>query len=335
MKSYRPLMAILLLFIVTLPVWAQSPHIYFSVIGRKKITVVGRDIYQTGLYKSNSGLDQWQHLGWENISIFGIDVDPVSEGQRIFAAAGNGVLRSLDGGASWKIVTDWQLTECQTVVIDTTDVQTVYVTSSFGTWKSMDNGDSWTELTAGLSPTSLTFNSCLIIKPSDHDVLYLGTADGLLVSNDGGTTWDRLGMTGREIHDLQVAPYDENLMLCSTDEAGVYLSRDGGMVWRQINMGLKGRAIYSVAIDPNTPGTFYAGGFLCGVSKTTDYGRTWEGLDNEITDKTVRDLAIYPLDSNRIAAGVLNFGFYQSTDGGEHFDCAAECDGRVWAVEID
>ncbi|HPI72148.1 MAG TPA: hypothetical protein PK843_12975 [bacterium] len=325
---------LLLMFTVTLPLFGRDPLIYFSIVFRKQITVVGQDIQVFGLYYGAKDAQTWERCGWKNNSIFGVAVDTRTDGQNIFLAAGNGVLRSLDAGKTWKIVTDWTITEVTKVYLDPLRPKTVYATSSSFVWKSDDYGDSWRKISQGLKPTSQTYCNGLALLPSDTRVLFLATADGIMKSVDGGENWQPCGLLGREVHEIQIAPYDETVLAAATDDAGVYVSRDGGKVWRQRAMGMRGRTIYTLVFDPVEKGVLYCGGYLCGINKSTDYGEKWTHLDNEISDRTVRSLAIYPTDNRLIFAGLLNYGLWRSADSGSHFTCAAEPDGRVYCMGI-
>jgi len=330
----RKIYALLLLFFIATPALAMDPQIYYSIVFRRQITVVGQDVQVFGLYYGDKDSETWQRCGWKNASIFGVAVDTRSNRQNIFLAAGNGVMRSLDYGQSWKIVTDWTITEVTKVYLDPQHPTTIYATSSSFVFKSEDYGETWKKITNGLKPTSQTYCNGLAMLPSNTKVLFLATADGIMKSEDGGENWQPCGLAGREVHEIQIAAYDESIIAAATDDAGVYVSRDGGKVWRQRAMGMRGRTIYSIAFDPQEKGVLYCGGYLCGINKSTDYGEKWSPLYNEISDRTVRSLAIYPTDNKLIFVGLLNYGLWRSQDGGDHFKCVGEPDGRVYCLGI-
>ena len=125
--------------------FASDPQIYFSVVGRKVLTVIGNDIYVNGLYIGNGNINDWVREGWKNNGINGIEIDPFSNGKVIYTACGNGVMRSDDYGKKWKILTDWDVTEVLCVKLDPQNNKIIYAATAYGIWKSSDNGVSWTK----------------------------------------------------------------------------------------------------------------------------------------------------------------------------------------------
>lgn len=315
--------------------FCQDPKIYFTVLGRKIVTWVGQDIFVNGLYVGEKNGTTWNRYGWKNGISFGIAVDKKTKGKNIFLACGNGVMRSTDYGTSWKIVTNWEITEVQKVYIDPNESKTVYLTSSYGIWKSADYGDTWIKKNAGLKLTSQTYVTSLVILPSDSKILYGGTSNGIVNSTNGGDTWQTQALNGAEIHDIQFSPLDEKCLVCCTENEGIYISKDAGKTWRQINNGLKSTTIYSIAFDPVNKGTIYCGGFVSGLYKTTDYGEKWVKMENEISEKSIHTIAVYPNDPNFIFIGALDYGVFRSIDGGKSFNCVGECDGRIWHLVIE
>ena len=334
MKTNKSFFLLLLLLICSQVLVSQDSKIYFSVLGRRVSTVVGQDIVINGLYASNKDMNSFSHIGSNNFMPFNIAIDKKSNGKNIFLACANGVMRSTDFGSNWKILTSWEITEVQKVYLDPNNSNIIYLTSSFGVWKSTDFGETWIKKCDGLKLVSQTYNTCLAILPSNTNILYLGTANGIAISKNGGDSWETLDLSGREIYDIQIAPYDEKYMACGTEDAGVYVTTDGGKIWRQMNYGLKGNSIYTIAFDPARKGTIYCGGHLSGLNKSTDFGEKWIPYDNEINDKIIRAIVINPNKADEIYVGSLNYGLYKSSDGGKSFKCAAECDGRIWSITI-
>ena len=117
-------------------------------------------------------------------------------------AAGGGLWKSVDAGATWVPLGDqWPTLNVSAIAVDPTDADTVYVgTGDFhgfggyghGIMKTTDGGQTWTNL-----PTSLfgTFwVSRIVVDRNDHNTVIATVGDRnqsglILVSNDGGQTW--------------------------------------------------------------------------------------------------------------------------------------------------
>jgi photosystem II stability/assembly factor-like uncharacterized protein len=335
MNRLKILSLLILMFFYFMVSFSQEPKIYFSLVGRKQSTVVGQDINVNGFFIGKKDGEKWERKGWKNNLIFGITIDKKSKGKNIFLACGNGVMRSTDYGENFKILTSWEVTEVQKVYLDPANNNIIYLTSSFGIWKSTDYGDTWSKKIDGLELVSQTFNTCMVILPSNSQTLIMGTADGIVISKNGGEKWNTLALKGKEIKDIQISPFDEKFIVCATEDDGLFISKDGGKNWKQSEKGLAGKTFYTIAFDPSIKGTLYCGGFRNGVQKSTDYGENWVQLNNQISDKDIHSLVVYPNDSKSIFAGSTNFGFYKSNDAGNSFKCAGECDGVVWYVVVE
>jgi hypothetical protein len=323
------------LLLISVYSFAQDPKVYFSLVGRKVTTVVGQDINVNGFFVGQKNGEKWDRFGWKNAAIFGITVDKKFQGKNIFLACGNGVMRSTDYGKSFKILTDWQITEVQKVYIDPKNDKTLYLTSSFGVWKSLDYGETWSKKVNGLELVSQTFNPCLVILPSNPKTILMATADGIVISKNGGDSWSTLALKGKEINDIQIAQYDEKLIVCATENDGIFISKDGGKNWKQSNNKLSGSTFYSIAIDPVQKGIFYCGGYKNGIQKSIDFGESWIQFNNEISEKDIHSVALYPNDTKTIFAGSTNYGFYRSDDSGANFKCVGEADGVIWHIAIN
>lgn len=242
-------------------------------------------------------------------------------------AVGNGLFRSTDGGATWKLLS---VTGVQVVALDPTSASTIYAGARSGVLKSTDAGESWNS--AGLAGQNVTI---LAVDPITPSTLYATAGDGnVYKSNDGGQSWTAYAVgfpssppgpspsPTTSVSALLVDPATPStLYVISSGLIGsqLYKSTDGAQTWTVINPG---PVIRLLAIDPaTTPSTLYAivAGFTRGFSKSMDGGATWTklGLDLDIVS-----VAVDPRNSNVIYAGAsAPFGsppvIYKSTDGGQ------------------
>lgn len=129
-------------FLLALPSTAIAQTVYAAVLGNQGY-VVGSSTLRSGLFVSRDGATTWRHVGPENLKAYSMDAVDTSGGRILYIAAGNGVHRSTDYGQSWKIVTDWQVTEVLDVKVDQQHPNYVYAATAWGFWRSTDGGETW------------------------------------------------------------------------------------------------------------------------------------------------------------------------------------------------
>ena len=212
------------------------------------------------------------------------------------------------------------------IVTDPADVNTIYVgTPNGGIWVTHDGGQSWTPLTDKQASLSI---SSLAADPTDptHQVLVAGTGlgsngalhgfgnsnaiygssgglrDGLLYSNDGGTSWTALGestFAGQTVDGLAVrgktilaGTFEKSNLVSglALNKGGLYRSTDGGATFTQVSRGagLPPWPVTSLVGDPDNPAKLYAAvvrpsgahaaSSFAGIYVSTDTGATWSFL---------------------------------------------------------
>jgi hypothetical protein len=77
--------------------------------------------------------------------------------------------------------------------------------------------------------------TCLAADPADRRLVYAGTPNGVLRSDDCGLTWRPSGMEGHIVKALAVSPHDSNVLYAGTKPALMFNSRDGGQTWTELD----------------------------------------------------------------------------------------------------
>jgi photosystem II stability/assembly factor-like uncharacterized protein len=116
-----------------------------------------------------------------------------------------------------------------------------------GIWETHDGGGSWAPRTDGQPTLAI---GALAFDPSDASTVYAGTGEGnseyfhlgqgILVSKDGGTTWDVTAQNvfaGVGFYRLVVDPLDGQRLIVATTGGGA-LSTDGGDTWSLLHQGM-------------------------------------------------------------------------------------------------
>jgi len=208
-----------------------------------------------------------------------------------------------------------------------------------GVWKTDDAGRTWTPIFDAQPTQSI---GALAVAPSDPNVLYVGSGeglqrpdlsvgDGMYKSTDGGKTWTHLGLTdGRQIAAILVDPGDANRLFVAVlghpygpnAERGVYRSSDGGATFEKVLFRDADTGAIDLAFDPANPRTVYAvlwaarkgpweynneyNGPGSGLFRSTDGGTTWQpigqGLPTAAEGLARMGIGVAPSDGRRIYA---------------------------------
>lgn len=207
--------------------------------------------------------------------------------------APGGLLRSVDGGQTWKMLdlaSANGLLFVNSLAIDPAKPSTVYANTNNGLLKSSDSGDTWTALQTDIPP-GMSISS-LIIDPADPTAVYaaatifspMGAHATLLRSRDGGAHWTELDPGSPQlmlINTLAVDPASPDRIYVGgygvgngpTIPGGVLKSSDAGATWDSASNGLINLDVRTVALAPDT-GIMFAGGFG-GTFSSADQGNTW------------------------------------------------------------
>jgi hypothetical protein len=243
----------------------------------------------------------YNRLGWRSVgpAISGGRVASVVGSARnpllyYVGAAGGGVWKTRNGGATWQPVFDKEgVSSIGAIALDPSNDDVVWV----GTGETNPRND-----------------------------VSFGT--GLYKSNDGGKTWNSTGLEKTlQISSIVVDPGNPNHVVvgamgdffADSPDRGVYITDDGGKTWRNtLNLGQQS-GVSDMAADPKDPKVLYAGmwqfrrkpwtftsgGPDDGLFKSTDGGATWtrltgHGLPEGITGRI--GVAVAPSDPKRVYA---------------------------------
>ncbi|REJ73137.1 MAG: glycosyl hydrolase [Acidobacteria bacterium] len=295
--------------------------------------------------------------GQGSYSIGCVTVDPnqpeviwVGTGENVsgrHVAFGDGVYRSLDGGATWRNMGLRSSEHISRILVDPRDSDVVLVASEGPLWssggergvfRSLDRGESW-EPVLEISPD--TGVASLVRDPSDPDVLLAATyqrrrtvwsllaggpESGIWKSTDGGDSWREVtvGLPQGDMGKigLAIAPQDPRVAYATIEaapeEAGFYRSLDGGETWERRNgyhSGGTGPHYYQeIFASPHRLGRVYQMDVFIHV--TEDGGATFRRVDGgQDKHSDNHALAFSPHDPDYLLAGT-DAGLYESFDLG-------------------
>jgi len=226
--------------------------------------------------------------------------------------------------------------------------------ASGGLFRTTDGGASWVAITDGKVPLGST--GCVAVADSDPNVIYLGTGSddvrsnvstgrGMYKSNDGGQTWNFIGLyNAGQIGGVRIHPTNPNIVWVSAQgdtfkansERGIFKTTDGGQTWRKVLFVSNQVGAMDVELHPRNPQIVYAwmsqlerkpwtiisGGREGGFYKSTDGGEHFAKLSNGLPTELIgkANLAVTAAKPDRIYALVEakpGSGLYRSDDAGQ------------------
>jgi photosystem II stability/assembly factor-like uncharacterized protein len=209
-----------------------------------------------------------------------------------------GVVRSDDGGRSWRALTALPSTAVTHLLLDRrspANARVLYAAGfGKGVFKSTDGGETWSLKNNGIAGSE---PFAWRLAQDRNGVLYLVVArraeddsigtpnDGALYrSTDGAESWQRIalpaGVNGP--NGLAIDPADPQRLYLAvwrrvqSGGGGIYLSRDAGRTWRNVHAA--DQHVYDITVDPRGAGTLYACGFESSAWRSTDRGETWRRI---------------------------------------------------------
>jgi photosystem II stability/assembly factor-like uncharacterized protein len=190
-----------------------------------------------------------------------------------------GIFRSIDGGTTWKKLTDGLPEEATGRIglgAAPSNPHHIYalVENKKGVlYDTTDLGDHWKMVTNNHNLAARGFYfSELVVSPKDENKVYF-LSYNIMLSEDGGKT-ARATSRGVHVdhHTLWIDPADPNRMINGND-GGAYITADAGHTWRYLD-NLPIEQFYSVAADDETPYT------LCGGLQDNN---GWCGASNNLS----------------------------------------------------
>jgi uncharacterized protein (TIGR03437 family) len=243
------------------------------------------------------------------------------------------VFKTTDAAVHWQGLTNGLSGDLvDSIKVDPTNSQTLYLGMDQALYKSTDGGSTWTAIQNGLPPESpLTANlspRSLAIDPTNSQTLYLGTDYGVYKSTDGGADWALSGTgANRWVTSVAIDPLDTATLYAVTSAdtySALYKSTDAGATWNLTGLPAPANSPYfvtAIILDPQTPTTLYAS-TSSGVMKSLDAGVTWAAITSGfITDTDITALVIDPVNPQALyaVANGYNAAPYWTSDGGAHW----------------
>ena len=285
--------------------------------------VAGAAIANSGLFERDSSGAFFQ-LGYQHPEIQAVAFDP-RHPARIYLAAGNGLIRSDDGGRHWRVTTSWDMTELRAVAVDPLEPDHIYVALPDGVGVSRDAGATWAHKDAGLRRR---YTHTVQVDRTRAGRVFRGGETGIYLSIDGAETWQAVSAEAIETTDIRQSPADPQFWLASTQKSGLWASHDGGLHWSRVAAVDGALTLYNVAFDPLDARRLATCGWGVGVQVSEDSGRTWQRRTAQLPSGQIWRVEWDPDHAGRLYASVHEEALYQSDDAGRSWTKAG-LDGSI------
>jgi photosystem II stability/assembly factor-like uncharacterized protein len=187
-----------------------------------------------------------------------------------------------------------------------------------GLYRTVDEAKGWEKIVIGGYEPDGRVYSVSTHKDTPRRI-YIGTKQGLFISDDGGATWlhvDR-GPSDMSVKAIAMDPRDGQTVLLGTNQY-IFRSTNAGRTWVRRGGGLPSGDFTSVVINPSNPDEIIVAEYSKGgVYRSTDKGYSWERIDSivgaELPTNRVWTLTFDPFDRDRVYAGSFSSGVYVLT----------------------
>ncbi len=263
-----------------------------------------------GLYRSNDGGAHWDFVALQGHAVSSIVIDP-HKPDVVMAAGDNGVVRTVDGGKTWKSTLPDEKLAGVWLVFDPDNPKKMYAgtrpitaggrggggggrgaapvltpATDSQIYRSTDEGATWKKTSPNGLPGGNFGTIALAVAPGTKgERVYDYVAQGIFRSDDGGEHWTRATedprmIGGGQFHDIIVDPRDANILFAT--QTSLYRSTDAGKTWESYTGAPSGADFNHVWIDP-TNDKYMILAVDQGTIVSMDAGRSWTSWFNQPT----------------------------------------------------
>ncbi len=222
------------------------------------------------------------------------------------------------------------------VIVDPKNSNTIYAESQFGELgKSTDGGRNFIGALNGINQNEPTnWSTPVVMDPNNSSVLYYGTHT-LYRTEDAASLWKpisnkltnftsdtRIGT----ITTIAVAPSNSNVIYVGTDDGNVWVSKDYGLIWKNISASLPLRWVTRLAVDPKNENrvfiTFSGLRWVDPISHvfiSENMGESWRDISSNLPEAPVNAFSIDNNNSDILYLG-NDIGAFFSKDAGNSWE---------------
>lgn len=299
-----------------------------------------------GVWRSTNGGAAWEDVGHTIGTNFTgiVGINPNNSNQ-VFVATGDpnagpggiGLFRSTNGGSTFTATTFTSFARAYEIVFHPTNVNTIWLATDNGVWRSADGGTTWVQQLAGWA-------TGLVINPTTPNTLFCGLGgSGVWRTTNGGANWTQVAVNpGAGFQRVCIAlarntPLNMVVSFAVGDSVSIWKTSNGGTTWTALPdppVHGWGQLWYNhyIAMHPNNPNIMYSGqGPILrttngGAGGGTGPGKGWQDIGAAIDTTNYVDihvdhhcLTFDPINPSTIYCG-CDGGIYRSRFGGNYWE---------------
>lgn len=273
-----------------------------------------------GLYRSTDGDSTWTLLFDASklttpTSVRAVALDRFHPGTIYLGTYDDGIFKSVNYGTNWTAINlGLANTSIRCITIHPTNPDTLLAGTGTngGVHISSDGGFFWQQIPDTASSVSAAQK--ILYDPLRSTRIYVATGShGVIVSQDGGSTWKRLarGLTSFLTRSLALS---DTVRYVGTDSSGVFYSTLSDSLWHEVNSGLSNLQVDALLARSRTD--VWAGTDGGGLFHTLNAGGSWNQVDGGLLRTDIFALGVSPTASHVYSGAGFGDQFWYSTNQG-------------------
>ncbi len=311
--------------------------------------VLGND---GGVYTSNDGGENWQHL--PNLPItqfYSCTIDPQYPDKLYGGAQDNGIIRTLFTDVDkWEEILSGDGFQ---VLVDHANSDYIFAGHQYGNWyRAVDGGTTFMECIEGVSEFDRkNWNTPMAQDPENVLVLYLGT-NRLYKSYDRGLSWKPISSdmtdgpsTGNlmygTITTIAIAPSQTQVLYVGTDDGNVWGTQDGGKSWNFLSQNLPKRWVTALEVGSRNANIAYLtfsgyrqADYTPHIFRTEDGGENWIDISNNLPEAPINAVIADPTNEKTLYVA-SDVGVFVTYDSGKKWQMLGSNLPNVPVMDLD
>lgn len=282
--------------------------------------------------------ENWSVVGPDGGDVRTVAIDPRDKDRLYISTLDGQIHTSGDAGKTWRLLVNLNEPELvlDNLFVDSRDSKIIYASghrhkAPGGFFRSTDGGMTWKEAKE-LHKESI---HALTQSPSDPNLLFAGTTNGVWISKNSGADWERFSSATNPINidSIAVDPRNPNTIYAGTWWRA-YKTTDSGKNWRLIKNGMIDDSdVFAIAVNPKNPEHVISSA-CSGIYESFNGGEKWakiQGIPSQ--SRRTRDIMQHPTIPTTYYAATTE-GFWMSANAGKSWALTTQRNLEVNSIAV-